>query len=282
MEVVGWDEGFRARSNHTGGVDNEYEYDYPDGTTGYFASEYEEARSHTKEGLNNKWGNLLKYDEGKIFCSSSDHRIIVSAFKTEDGKNPGLNYVEKRGQNFLKWLRSLKVKPAIGIVSEKLDEQKSTDAEKEEIEEETPATVGYSEPSENEEIEDLESEMEEDELKVFSDFNLAEQLKAVLKDSTPVDAFNEGFSVIEDDIVGQALYDKCFAEIITKGIDAKLSPIQVKRFKRNLAKTFLRERPEKAKVMYFEACRALGGRPETDLKLDIQLVLAGQEGKEAL
>ena len=275
QEAVAWDEGFRARSNHTGGVDNEYEYDYPDGTTGYFASEYEEAGSHTKEGLNAKWGNLLNYDAGKIFCSSSDYKIIVSAFKAEDGTNPGLSYVDKRGQNFLKWLRSLKVKPTTAGVSEENQIQKSTDSENEGVKEDKPATAGFSEPLENTEIEDSEPQLEEDELKEFYDFDLEAELKKVLEDSTPVDAFNEGFLVTEEDIVGQALYDNCFNGLAIKVIELKLSPIQVKRFKRNLSKTFLKERPEEAKVMYWDACKALGGRPETDLNLESEPVIAG-------
>jgi hypothetical protein len=121
MEAFVISEGFKARSNHTGGVDLEFEKTYTDGYTGVYGAEYEEARSHTKEDLNKKWGRLLAYDGGKIFCSGTDLKIISS------GMPP--NSVESRGQNFVKWIKELKQRPARVGLSELENEPKKDDCE---------------------------------------------------------------------------------------------------------------------------------------------------------
>jgi hypothetical protein len=121
MEAYVIAEGFKARSNHTGGVDLEFEKTYADGYTGVYGAEYEEARSHTKEDLNRKWGLLLAYDVGKIFCGGTDLKVISS------GMPP--NSVESRGQNFVKWIKELKQRPAPVGLSEPENEPKKDDCE---------------------------------------------------------------------------------------------------------------------------------------------------------
>jgi len=226
MEAYVISEGFTARSSHTGGIDLEFEKTYPDGYTGVYGAEYEEAGSHTKEEINKKWGRLLAYDDARIFCSSTDLKVISS------GMPP--NSVESRGQNFVKWIAKLK---------------------------ERAATVGAFEPV-TEDKEDVSKPEEEQN-------NKNEEIK--------IDAFADAFLITEDDIVGQAVF-----EMNDKGAAlSELSPIKLKMFKRMQAQAFLEEYPELAKPMYEQACRALGGNPETDLKLDIQPVTAGLGVNEA-
>lgn len=113
MDAYLMEKGFKTRSNHNSGVDIEFEMTYPDGHTKVYALEYEEARSHTKDGLNTKWGRLLSYDAGKIFCSSIDLPII------SDGLPP--HAVDTRGKHFVNWVQDLIKRPTtVGDFNEEM------------------------------------------------------------------------------------------------------------------------------------------------------------------
>jgi AAA-like domain len=121
MEAHVLEEGFKAHSNHTGGIDLEFEKTYPDGKTRIYGAEYEEAESHSKEDLNKKWGRLLKYDAGKIFCSAADFKIVSSGMPSHS--------VEVRGQNFVKWIEYLKEKTATAYYSESIVKGKKKESD---------------------------------------------------------------------------------------------------------------------------------------------------------
>lgn len=224
-------EGYRVSGSHTGGADSIFEWIGEDGKVKVGALEHEIYGSHTKEdflGENGKIKKLMAYDAYKIICSSDDYKKFINMGIPE-------KYLLQRGKDFPTWFNSV-VKP------QKQEEIKMEEIKPEEIPAQSP---------EPEEPEQKEPEPEE-----IADIKLTEE-ELNLADL---------ILVTEEDLVGQAIFESQ-PEIVQRTAE-KLDKIKQKKFKRQLARDYLKEEPVLGKALYKQACRVLGGNPETDLKLE--------------
>lgn len=235
-------EGCRVSGSHTGGADVIFEYIGEDGKIKVGALEHEIYGSHTKEGFlgeDGKIKKLMAYDAYKVICSSDDYKKFVKMGIPE-------KYLLKRGKDFPAWFRS--------VVNPQKEEAKEEEVKPEEL----PAKPPEPEQPEQKEPEPEPEDMEEIQL-TEEESNLADLIL-----------------VTEEDIVGQAIFEEQ-PEIVQK-VALQMDKIKQKKFKRQLAKDYIKEEPELAKLLYAQACKVLGGNPETDINHYFEVIKTEEIG----